>query len=236
MSEITGAMVATPDSPGEAKGSPALIRVLIADDQPLFADGLRMQLEAQPDITCIGVAVDGDGAVEFVRELSPDVVLMDIRMPGVDGIEATRRITVVDGAPPVVVLTTIRQDEAVYHALRAGAAGFLTKDATPHQVMATIREVHGGDFVSSDGDSVGLVQTNAPVVRVREEAIDALSPREREVFLLLAKGLGNAEIASAGYLSEATIKSHVRSILQKLGLRSRVQVVVFAYENGLVRA
>jgi DNA-binding NarL/FixJ family response regulator len=236
MPEISGTAAVEPDS---GRGTEALsrpIRVLIADDQPLFADGLRMQLEAQADITCVGVAVDGDRVVELVQELSPDLVLMDIRMPGINGIEATRRITVVDDAPPVVVLTTIRQDEAVYHAMQAGAAGFLTKDATPDQVMATIRGVHGDESLSSGADSVGLVQANAPAVPVREEAIDTLTPREREVFLLLAKGLGNAEIACATFLSEATVKSHVRAVLQKLGLRSRVQVVVYAYENGLVRA
>lgn len=212
------------------------IRVLIADDQPLFADGLRMQLEAQPGITCVGVAADGEGAVDLVHELAPDVVLMDIRMPGVNGIEATRRITTEDGAPAVIVLTTIRQDEAVYHALRSGAAGFLTKDATPGQVMTAIRDAHRGELMTAGGDSIGLVQASTRAASAHEDAIDALSAREKELFLLLAKGLGNAEIASATYLSEATVKSHVRSILQKLDLRSRVQVVVYAYENGLVRA
>ncbi|MHA7986579.1 response regulator [Rathayibacter sp. CAU 1779] len=212
------------------------IRVLIADDQPLFADGLRMQLEAQPDITCVGVAADGEGAVDLVHELAPDVVLMDIRMPGVNGIEATRRITTEDGAPAVIVLTTIRQDEAVYHALRSGAAGFLTKDATPGQVMTAIRDAHHGELTTTGGDPIGLVQASTRPAAAHEDAIDALSAREKELFLLLAKGLGNAEIASATYLSEATVKSHVRSILQKLALRSRVQVVVYAYENGLVRA
>lgn len=215
----------------------ALIRVLIADDQPLFADGLRLQLEAQPDITCVGVAVDGEDAIGLARELAPDIVLMDIRMPVVNGIEATHRITVAEPAPSVIVLTTIRQDEAVYHALKAGAAGFLTKDATPSQVLSTIRDVHRGESLIRDGESIRLVQAaSASSASAREEAIDALSARERELFLLLAKGLGNAEIASATYLSEATVKSHVRAILQKLDLRSRVQVVVYAYENGLVRA
>ncbi|MGN6127624.1 MAG: response regulator [Humibacter sp.] len=211
------------------------IRVLIADDQPLFASGLGMQLDAQPDICCIGVAVDGDDAVRLAAELHPDVVLMDIRMPGGGGIRATESIVAREADPPaVVMLTTIRRDEAVYLALRAGAAGFLTKDATPHEVMGTIRAVHAGQELPP-GESIGE-WVPATEAAAREDAIAPLSEREKEVFLLMAKGLSNSEIATATYLGETTVKTHVRAVLQKLGLRSRVQVVVFAYENGLVGA
>ena len=210
------------------------IRVLIADDQPLFASGLGMQLDAQPDICCVGVAVDADDAVRLVAELDPDVVLMDIRMPGGGGIRATAAIVAREAvAPAVVMLTTIRRDEAVYLALRAGAAGFLTKDATPDEVMGTIRAVHAGQELPP-GESIG--EWAPPAAAAREDAIAPLSEREKEVFLLMAKGLSNSEIATATYLGETTVKTHVRAVLQKLGLRSRVQVVVFAYENGLVGA
>ena len=215
---------------------PEPIRVLIADDQPLFASGLRLQLDAQDDIECIGVAVDGEDAVAQASATRPDVVLMDIRMPGMNGIAATDAITSSGAdAPAVIVLTTIRRDEAVYLALKAGAAGFLTKDATPAEVLEAIRAADGAHDLPAGRSALELVQARpAAVVPAPEQAIDVLTAREREVFLLLVKGLGNAEIATSAFLSETTVKTHVRSILQKLRLRSRVQVVVFAYESGLV--
>ena len=216
---------------------PEPTRVLIADDQPLFASGLRLQLDAQEDIECVGVAMDGEDAVRRAAALRPDVVLMDIRMPGMNGIAATDAITASgEQAPAVIVLTTIRRDEAVYLALKAGAADFLTKDATPAQVLQAIRAAHASRELPDGEAALDLLAAArpAPVPLSPEQAIDVLTAREREVFLLLAKGLGNAEIATSSFLSETTVKTHVRSILHKLRLRSRVQVVVFAYENGLV--
>jgi DNA-binding NarL/FixJ family response regulator len=196
-----------------------MIRVAVVDDQPLFASGLEMLIEAQPDMGCVGTAVDGREALELAARTSPDVVLMDLRMPVMNGLEATTRLlegVSPDELPRVVALTTIQRDEAVYGALKAGAYAFLTKDATPDEVLGTIRAAYAGEPVSS------------------ADAAAPLSPREREMALLVARGLSNTEIAAEAFLSEATVKSHVRAVLQKLGLRSRVQIVVFAYENGLV--
>lgn len=212
------------------------IRVGVVDDQPLFSSGVGMLIEAQPDMECIGTAVDGYEAIALVEQEVPDILLMDLRMPAMNGLDATRQIlagSVADDPPRVIVLTTIRKDEAVLDAMSAGASAFLTKDATPDEVLSTIRTVHAGEAVPTA--ALGMVtEPRRPGTSPREEALAPLSPREREVFLLVARGLTNAEIATAAYVSEATVKSHTRAILQKLALRSRVQVVVYAYENGLV--
>lgn len=215
------------------------IRVVVVDDQPLFASGLGMLIDAQRDMTCVATAVDGRGAIEVVAREHPDVVLMDLRMPGMNGLEATRLILatgVADEKPHVVVLTTLRQDEVVVQALAAGASAFLTKDATPDQVLGTIRTAHAGQSVPDLAATLALVaDLGGPIVTTRRgPTLDALSPREREVFLLVARGLTNAEIAEAAFVSEATVKTHTAAILRKLELRSRVQVVVFAHQNGLV--
>lgn len=214
------------------------IRVIVVDDQPLFASGLAMLIEAQTDMECVGTASDGNEALELARATTPDIVLMDLRMPGLNGLEATHAMLAgrdADDPPRVIVLTTLRKDETVVQAIAAGASGFLTKDATPDEVLGTIRTVHGGTAVPPQ--ALGLIgEIGVSAISRREETLSVLSPREREVFLLLARGLTNAEIAETAWVSEATVKSHIRSILQKLGLRSRVQVVVFAYENGLVSA
>ena len=215
------------------------IRVVVVDDQPLFASGLAMLIDAQPDMECVGTAGDGAAAVDLVAELRPDVVLMDLRMPGMNGIEATRLILSAgeaDDPPHVIALTTLRQDAVVVQALAAGASAFLTKDATPDQVLGTIRAAHDGQVVPDLATTLALVaDLGGPVVTTRRQStLDALSPREREMFLLVARGLTNAEIAEAVFVSNATVKTHIAAILRKLELRSRVQVVVYAHQNGLV--
>lgn len=211
-----------------------MIRVAVADDQPLFCAGLQMMIESQPDLEFAGTASDGLQAVQLARSARPDVLLMDIRMPVLDGIAATEAIRRDPTPLPsrIVVLTTFERDEAVAAALRAGADGFLVKDATPDFILAAIRTVHDGHSVIAPKATTDLFRTLA---RRRPEAIDALSVREKEVFLLAARGLNNGEIGRTAFISEATVKSHVRSILAKLQLASRVQLVAFAYENGLVR-
>ena len=211
-----------------------MIRVCVADDQPLFCAGLQMMIESQQDLAFAGAAPDGLRAVELARSESPDVMLMDIRMPVMDGIAATRAIRGESSSerPRIVVLTTFDRDEAVASALRAGADGFLLKDATPDFILAAIRTVHEGHSVIAPKSTSELLRTLA---RRRPEAIEPLSVREKEVFLLAARGLSNGEIGRTAFISEATVKSHVRSILAKLALASRVQLVAFAYENGLVR-
>jgi len=209
------------------------VRVAVVDDLPLFALGIRMQLDATDDLTCVGTASDGRSGLELVRRERPDVVLMDIRMPVLDGLAATAALQD-DGAdaPRVVVLTTIRHDEAVYLAARAGATAFLTKDARPEVLLATVRAAAVGETV---GDTDQLLRDfGPPPARPRVDALAALTPRERETFLLLAKGLTNTEIAEGSHVAEATVKTHVSAVLSKLGLRSRLQVVVFAHEQGLV--
>lgn len=214
---------------------PDLVRVAVVDDLALFALGIRMQLDATDDLVCVGTASDGLAGLELVRRERPDVVLMDIRMPVLDGLAATAALRE-DGAeaPRVVVLTTIRHDEAVYLAARAGATAFLTKDARPEVLLATVRAAAVGEVV---GDTEQLLREfGPPPTRARTDVLAVLTPRERETFLLLAKGLTNTEIAEASFVSEATVKTHVRAVLAKLELRSRLQVVVFAHEEGLVRA
>jgi DNA-binding NarL/FixJ family response regulator len=214
------------------------ISVLLADDQPLLRRGFRMILEAEPDLTVTAEAGDGAEAVELTRRQAPDVVLMDIRMPGTDGIEATRRITAAHPDVRVLVLTTFDLDEYAFGALRAGASGFLLKDVRPAELVAAIRTVAAGDAVVSPRVTRRLLEEYAQVLPPSGDQypqLAALTDREREVLVLVARGLSNAELAASLYVSEATVKSHVGRILSKLGLRDRVQIVVLAYESGLIR-
>ncbi len=216
-------------------------RVLLADDQELMRLGFRMVIESQHDLAVAGEAADGEDAVAQAAALAPDVVLMDVRMPGLDGIEATRRIVARDERVRIVVLTTFDVDEHAYAALRAGASGFLLKDAPPAELLAAIRAVASGDAVIAPSVTRRLLARLLPEHdapggdAIEDERVRSLTPREREVTIEVARGRSNAEIAERLVLSEATVKTHVGRILQKLSLRDRVQVVVFAYEHGLVR-
>jgi DNA-binding NarL/FixJ family response regulator len=216
-----------------------MIRLLIVDDQELVRTGFRLFLETQDDLEVVGEAGDGNEAIERARALRPDVVLMDIRMPRMDGVEATARLTEIEPPPRVLVLTTFDLDEYVFGALRAGAAGFLLKDAPRERLIEAIRVVHAGDALLSPSITRRLVEDFAARGERREppaELLEELTPREREVLVLVARGLSNAEIAERLVVTDATVKSHVGSILMKLGLRDRVQAVVFAYEHGIVVA
>jgi DNA-binding NarL/FixJ family response regulator len=215
-----------------------MIRVLLADDQSLVRTGFRMILRGEPGIEVVGEAGDGAQAVALARELRPDVVLMDIRMPDVDGIEATRRILgAADEGPAVLVLTTFDLDSYVYEALRAGASGFLLKDAPEDQLIAGIRIVAEGGSLFAPAVTRRLIERFAgSEPRPAPPALDELTPRESEILRMLARGLSNAEIAAELVVSQHTVKTHVASVLSKLGLRDRVQAVVVAYETGLVRA
>ncbi|HEY2592763.1 MAG TPA: response regulator transcription factor [Chloroflexota bacterium] len=215
------------------------LRVVIADDQALVRAGFRMILEADPDVQVVGEAADGDQAISAVRRLDPDVVLMDVRMPVLDGLEATRRILSNGSSRPrVIMLTTFDVDEYVFTALRAGASGFLLKDVSPEQLVAAVRLVAAGDALLAPSITRRLVERFAAPTRAPTPAgIDSLSTltgREREVLVLMARGMSNSELAEHLMLSEATVKTHVARILGKLGLRDRVQAVVVAYESGLV--
>lgn len=214
--------------------SVSTIRVAMADDQPLFSAGLKMILRSQPDIELTGDAVNGEDAVRLAEKTNPDVMLMDIRMPALDGCEATRRIGESCPQTRVIVLTTIAHDQAVVRAIQCGAAGFLTKDATPEFLLAAIRTVHTGQSVIAPATTRELLRDYSTPTRRNTEALAPLSEREREVFRLAATGLGNTEIASTLVLAETTVKSHVGAILAKLKLRNRIQLVAFAYQNGLV--
>lgn len=215
------------------------IRVLIADDQSLVRAGFRMILDAEPDITIAGEAADGEQAVRAARTLRPDVILMDVRMPVMDGIEATRRLAGPGVAEPskVLILTTFDLDEYVIEALRVGASGFLLKDAPPDDLVAAVRVVAAGDALLAPSVTRRLLDKFAR--RLPEPAADvsgklaALTDREREVLTLMARGLSNAEIAASLFLGEATVKTHVSRVLMKLGLRDRVHAVIFAFESGL---
>jgi DNA-binding NarL/FixJ family response regulator len=215
------------------------VRVLLVDDQALIRAGFRMILEAEEDIEVVGECADGTQAIDSVARLRPDVVLMDIRMPEMDGIEATRRIVARDGDPPVrvLMLTTFDLDEYVYDALRAGASGFLLKDVPADQLVAGIHLVARGDALLAPSVTRRLIvefSRSAPSRRDAPAAIDELTPRELEVFRLLARGMSNAEVAAELVVSETTVKTHVARVLMKLGVRDRVQAVVLAYESGLV--
>jgi len=219
------------------------IRVLLVDDQPLLRTGFRLILEAEPDVTVVGEAGDGATATEQARALLPDVVLMDIRMPGVDGIEATRQIVrnAAPGAhvPRVLVLTTFDLDEYIVEALRAGASGFLLKDVPPDDLVQAIRVVAAGDAIVAPSVTRRLLDKFAARLPSVHPAptpprLDRLTERELEVLRLIARGMSNAEIAAELVVSETTVKTHVGNVLTKLGLRDRVQAVVLAYETGLI--
>jgi len=211
-----------------------MIRVLLVDDEELVRTGLRMILDAEPDLTVVGDAADGIDALARLRELSPDVVLMDIRMPRMDGLEATRRMVAQSDAK-VVVLTTFDLDEHVYAALAAGASGFLLKDAPATQLVHAIRVAAGGDALLAPSVTRRLIERfNGDRATARPQLPADLTPRETEVLTLLAEGLSNAEIAERLFVGEATVKTHVARVLTKLGVRDRVQAVVLAYRSGLV--
>ena len=233
-----------------------VIRVFLADDQHLVRAGFRMVLESQPDMAVVGEAADGRQAVEQLRRLTADVVLMDVRMPVLDGIAATSRIiadatrpgAVPDatggGGPRVVVLTTFDLDEYALAAIRAGASGFLLKDAPPEELLAAVRTVHAGDAVVAPSttrrllDHVAALPDPATAAQVAARADRVLAPltdREREVLVAIGRGLSNTEIAGELFLSEATVKTHIGRVFAKLGLRDRVQAVILAYDTGLVR-
>ena len=214
-----------------------MIRVLIADDQALVRAGFRMILDAEEDIAVVGEASDGNEAVEQSKRLDPDVVLMDIRMPELDGIEATRRVVADGGDSParVLMLTTFDLNEYVYEALRAGASGFLLKDVPPEELAAGIRIVARGDALLAPSITKRLIHefSRAAPAGAPPPGFDELTAREVEVFKLVARGMSNAEIAAELVVSETTVKTHVARLLMKLGIRDRVQAVVLAYETGI---
>jgi DNA-binding NarL/FixJ family response regulator len=221
------------------------IRVLLVDDQELFREGVRVIVDAQEGMEVVGAAGDGLEAVRLVEELEPDVVLMDIRMPEMDGVEATRQIFLPErvarrqsqGLPPVrvVVLTTFNLDDRAATAIRYGASGFLLKDTTPVMLRDAIRTVHGGNAVLAPTDLSALLDTQFREATAPPPAYLTLTDKEREVFDAVARGLSNTEIAALVFAGESTVKTHVGAILRKLALRDRVQIVVFAHQHGLVR-
>jgi DNA-binding NarL/FixJ family response regulator len=229
-----------PDGTAPERTGP--VRVLLVDDQPLLRMGFRMVLDVEDDLTVVGEAGDGAEALRQVAALDPDVVLMDVRMPGTNGIEATERIVASGARSRVLILTTFDLDEYAFAALRAGASGFLLKDARPAELTGAIRAVATGDAVVSPRVTrrmLELFSEELPTADTRpaprtDARIDDLTHREREVLLAVAEGLSNAEVAERLFLSEATVKTHVGRILAKLGVRDRVQAVVLAYESGLV--
>ena len=220
------------------------IRVALVDDQELVRAGFRMMLDAQPDMTVVGEAADGLAAVALAARREVDVMVMDVRMPRLDGVEAARRICAAGQRPRVLMLTTFDLDEYAFAALKSGASGFLLKDVPPQELLFAIRAVHSGDSVVAPSTTRRLIDRFVPLIPAgaAEDATPAaaglaeLTEREREVLVQVAAGLSNAEIATRLFVSEATVKTHVGRILGKLGLRDRVQAVVLAYETGLVRA
>ena len=215
------------------------IRVGLVDDQALFRTGIRMLVSSQPDLEFVGQAGDGAEGIAMAAQARPDVILMDIRMPVMDGIESTRQILAAAEArggalPRIIVLTTFDLDEAAMRAIRGGASGFLLKDADPEFLLAAIRTVYAGTSVIAASATRELFENfDSQPHGEAPASFDALTSREREIFVLAARGLSNSEIATAEFLSEATVKTHISRVLGKLGLRDRVQLVVFAYENGL---
>ena len=213
------------------------IRVLLCDDQALVRSGFRMILETRPDLQVVGEAADGLQAVSLARQAEPDVILMDVQMPNLDGVEATRRIVASGSHARVLVLTTYDLDEYVYAAIRAGASGFLLKDVQPQQLVEAIRVIAAGDALLAPSVTRRLLGNFARTLQDKKAtpvSLSALTERETEVLTLLARGLSNAELAERLFVSEATVKSHVSSLLRKLGVRDRVQAVILAYEAGLV--
>jgi DNA-binding NarL/FixJ family response regulator len=211
-----------------------VIRVVLVDDQALFRAGIRMLLDSQPDLDVVGEAADGRQGLDVIRAVRPDVVLMDIRMPVLDGVAATTELLRDPDPPRVVMLTTFDLDEAAARAIREGASGFLLKDAEPEFLLAAIRTVHSGSAVIAASATRELFAHFADAgQRPVPATYEALTERERQIFALAARGLSNAEIAAREFLSEATVKTHISRILAKLGLRDRVQLVVFAFEHGL---
>ena len=213
-------------------------RILIADDQDLVRAGLRMLIDAEEDLEVVGEAIDGEDALDAARRLRPDLVLMDIRMPRLDGLAATRRLLSggADGTPKVLVLTTFDRNEYVFDAIRAGASGFLLKDMPGPQLVAGLRAVAAGEALLAPAITRRLVEEFASIRHAPlPPGFEELTGRERETFMLVARGMSNAEIAAEHVVSEATVKTHVASLLSKLDLRDRVQAVVLAYETGLVR-
>jgi DNA-binding NarL/FixJ family response regulator len=223
--------------------APAPIRVALVDDQELVRAGFRMMLDAQPDMSVTGEAADGLDAVALAARGAADVMVMDVRMPRLDGVAAVRRICAAGERPRVLMLTTFDLDEYAFAALKAGASGFLLKDVPPQELLFAIRAVHCGDSVVAPSTTRRLIDRFAPLLPAGTErtaptaaGLAGLTDREREVLVQVAAGLSNAEIATRLFVSEATVKTHVGRILAKLGLRDRVQAVVLAYETGLVRA
>jgi len=215
-----------------------VISVLLADDQALVRGAFRMMLESEPDIEVIGEASDGRDAIEQARLRKPDVVLMDVRMPGIDGIEATRTLLAPGEGPRVLMLTTFDLDEYVYNAMKAGASGFMLKNAPPDQLAAAVRTIAAGETLLAPTVTRRLIEefVRRPLgTTTKPEQLADLTERELDVLRLIARGLSNAEIADRLYLSPATIKTHVNRILNKLGLRDRTQAIVVAYESGLIR-
>jgi DNA-binding NarL/FixJ family response regulator len=212
------------------------VRVLLADDQDLVRAGFRMILETQADVDVVGEAGDGVEAITATRRLQPDVVLMDIRMPNLDGLQATKQIVAARSGSRVVILTTFDVDEYVYQALAAGASGFLLKNAPPEQLISAVRVVAAGDALLAPSITRRVIEQFAPLPPPgATDALEGLTDRERQVLQLVARGLSNAEVAAQLFVSDATVKSHVAHLLAKLQLRDRVQAVVLAYESGLVR-
>ncbi len=213
------------------------LRILLVDDQALLRAGLKMVIDSQPDLEVVGEAGDGLAGVQAVATHKPDVVVMDVRMPVLDGIEATARITARPDAPKVVVLTTFDLDEHALAAIRAGASGFLLKDAPPEDLLAALRTVHAGDAVIAPSTTRRLLDHLVPLAGDprAKELVETLTEREREVLVAMARGWSNTEIGDRLFVAEGTVKTHVGRILAKLGARDRVQAVVVAYEAGLVR-
>ncbi|MFE3202494.1 response regulator [Embleya sp. NPDC059237] len=220
--------------------APALSRVLICDDQELIRMGLRMVIDSQPDLTVVGEAPDGHAAITGVAALKPDLVLMDVRMPGMDGLAATEHLCAQPHGPRILVVTTFDLDEYAYAALRAGANGFLVKDAPAEEILVTVRAVLRGEVMVAPSLTRRLVERfvrHAPApAPAQRELLATLTDREREVLALIARGLANGEIADRLFVGETTVKTHLGRILTKLGLRDRIHAVIFAYESGLIRA